>query len=80
MSSLHVAVLVSFDACFFWQKEAATGGGQLKGMFLQISQKFTGKHLCRSFSILIKLLAVLKKRLPHRFFLVNFAKFLKTTF
>ena len=34
--------------CISWRKEAATGGGQLKVMFLKISQKLTGKHLCRS--------------------------------
>ena len=36
--------------------------------------KFTGKQLCQS------LFALLKKRLWHRSFLVNFAKFLRTTF
>ena len=35
-------------------------------MFLQISQKFTGKHLCQS--------------LWHRYFPVNFAKLLRTPF
>ena len=43
--------------------------------------KFTGKHLCQSF-FLNKLQArpvtLLRKRLWHRCFLVNFAKFLRT--
>ena len=45
--------------------------------------KFTGKHLCQSLSFLIKLQAaatLLKKRLLHRCFSVNFAKFLRTPF
>ena len=34
--------------CILWRKEATTGGGQLKGMFLKISQKLTVKHLRRT--------------------------------
>ena len=45
--------------------------------------KFTGKHLCKSL-FLIKLPAapatLFKKRLWHRYFPVNFAKFLRTPF
>ena len=44
---------------------------------------FTGKHLCLSFP-LIKLQAlawnIIKKRLQHRCFPLNIAKFLRTTF
>ena len=50
----------------------------VKKNFLKISQKFTKKLLCGSL-FLITLLAMLKKRLQHRCFLVNFAKFLKKT-
>ena len=51
-------------------------------MFLEISQKLTGKHLCQS--LFFKKVAglrhatLLKKRLRHRCFSVNFAKFLRT--
>ena len=38
--------------------------------------KFTGKHLCQS----LRPPTLLKKRLWHRCFPVNFAKFLRTTF
>ena len=36
--------------------------------------KFTGKHLC------LRSATLLKKRLWHRYFLVNFMKFLRTPF
>ena len=46
--------------------------------------KFTGKHLCQSlfFNKVASLrpATLLKKRLWHRCFLVNFVKFLRTTF
>ena len=38
-----------FHIHILWRKKAATGGGQLKRMFLQISQKVAEKPLCRSF-------------------------------
>ena len=52
--------------------------------FLRSFTKFTGKHLCQNLlfnkvaDLNIQLL--LKNRLWHRCFLVNFAKFLKTSF
>ena len=46
--------------------------------------KFTGKHLCQSFSFNkvtgVRPATLLKKRLCHRCFPVNFAKFLRTPF
>ena len=46
--------------------------------------KFTGKHLCQSLffnkSTGLRPETLLKMRLWHRCFLVNFAKFLRTTF
>ena len=56
----------------------------LKKVFLKISQKFTGKHMCQS--LLFNKVAgprpatLIKKRLWHRCFPVNFAKFLRTSF
>ena len=49
---------------------------------IRIFTKFTGKHMCQShFSIKLQTQACnLKKRLWHRCFPVNFAKFLKTPF
>ena len=41
-------------------------------------EKSTGKHLCRS--LFYNKVACLKNRLRHRYFLVNFAKFLTTLF
>ena len=53
-------------------------------MFLKILQKFTGKHLCQGsfFNKVVGLrpATLLKKRLWHRCFLVNFVKFLNTPF
>ena len=46
--------------------------------------KFTGKHLCQSLFFYkvpdVRPATLLKKRLWHRSFLVNFAKFLRTPF
>ena len=50
---------------------------------LRTFAKFTGKHLCKSlfFSPFLQAFAtLLKKRLLHRYFSVNFAKFLRTPF
>ena len=37
-----------FMFCILYWREVATGGGQLKEMFEQISQKLKGEHLCWS--------------------------------
>ena len=50
-----------------------------KGVFRNFT-KFTGKNKCQSLFFLIKLQALLKKRLWHRSFPVNFAKFLRKHF
>ena len=43
--------------------------------------KFTGKHLCQSLLLnKVRPATLLKKRLWHRCFLVNFVKFLRTLF
>ena len=46
--------------------------------------KFTGKHLCQSIFFTkvaaLRTAALLKKRLSHRYFPVNFVKFLTTRF
>ena len=53
--------------------EAATRCSMKKGV-LRSFTKFTGKHLCQS----LKPATLLNKRLWHRCFTVNFAKFLRT--
>ena len=46
-----------------------------KGVVRNFTQ-FTGKHLCQS----LRLATLLNKRLWHRYFTVNFAKFLRIPF
>ena len=64
-------------------RSSRPGGVRWKG-FLRNFAKFTGKHLCRSlfFNTVAALrpATLLKKRLWHRCFHVNFAKFLRTPF
>ena len=74
--------------------EATTGDVLWKKVFLKFFAKFTGKHLCWSlffnriadWSLFFNQVAglrpatLLKKRLQHRCFLVNFAKFLRAPF
>ena len=59
-------------------------GGVLWKRFLKNFTKFTGKHLCQSLFFNkvagLRSATLLKKRLWHRYFPVNFAKFLKTPF
>ena len=68
------------------RRQAATGGFLLKNMFLEISQN-SKENTCARVSFLISLffnkiagLTLLKKRLWHRGFPVNFAKFPRTPF
>ena len=53
-------------------------------VFLEISQNFTGKHLCQSLIFNefghLRSATLLKKRLWHRCFPVNFTTFLRTPF
>ena len=51
----------------------------VKKVFLEISQN-SQESTCASVSFLIKLQALLKKKLWHRYFPVNFVKFLRTVF
>ena len=54
--------------------------GSMKKCVLRNFTKFAGKHLCQSIFFNKKLGTLLKKRLWHRCFPVNFAKFLRTSF
>ena len=60
--------------------EAATGGNLQKKGVLRNFAKFTGKHPCQSLLFRLRPTTLLKKRLWHRCFPVNFAKFLRTPF
>ena len=61
--------------------EATTGCVLWKKVFLKIFAKFTGKHLKLSlFLIKLQPATLLKNRLWHRCFPVNFKKFLRTPF
>ena len=76
---------LSLSTCTFTQTlEAATRGVLQKKVVLKNFTKFTGKLLCQSllFSKVVGLrtATLLKKRLWHRFFPVNFVKFLRTPF
>ena len=56
----------------------------VKKVFLEISKKITGKHLCQSLSFKkiagLRSATLLRKRPWHRCFPVNFVKFLRTPF
>ena len=75
-------------ATLFKKTEAVAGRCSVKKVFLKISQKFTGKHLCQRIWSTADLVTftekrpatLLKKRLWHRCFPVNFAKFLRNLF
>ena len=74
----YVYVSLEFDST-----EAAARGSVRKGVLRNFG-KFTGKHLCQSlfFNKVVGLrpATLLKKRLWHRCFPVNFAKSLRTPF
>ena len=61
--------------------EAVVRRCSVKEVFLKILQKFKGKHLCESLSFnkvaCLRPATLLKKKLWHRSFPVNFAKFLR---
>ena len=59
-------------------KEAATRGVSVNKGVLRNFEKFTGKPCARVF--FTKPATLLKKRLWHMYFPVNFAKFLRTPF
>ena len=65
------------------QKQSSGGVLFLKGVLKSLT-KFTEKHLCQSVFLNkvagLRHVTFLKKRLWHRYFLVNLAKFLRTPF
>ena len=62
----------------FCQNRSSHRGCSVRKAVLRNFEKFTGKHLCQSF--FFNKVSLLKKRLWHKCFPVNFAKFLKTPF
>ena len=86
--ALHTPFTVSCPFCFIFSTffsslplllRSSRSEVFYKKAVLRNFAKFTGKHLCQTLfnRLLIKLL---KKKLWHRFFPVNFAKFLRTPF
>ena len=65
-------------------KEAVAWRCSVGKVFLETLRKFTGKHMCQSFLFNkvagLRPATLLKKRLWHRYFPVNFARFLRTPF
>ena len=78
--SFHVNI---FNPWIFIYKSSRPEVFYKKGV-LRNSTKFTGKHLCQSLFFNevagLRPTTLLKKRLWHRCFPVNFAKFLRTPF
>ena len=75
---LKMTILINCTSKFYYrhrifQITEAAPGGVLKNF-----RKFTEKYLCQS--LFFKSQLYLKKRLRHRCFSVNFAKFLRTSF
>ena len=66
------------NATIFAEPEAVVWKCSVENLLLEISQIFTGKHLCQS--LFFNKVAGLRLRLWHRCFPVNFAKFLRTPF
>ena len=70
--------------CNLIDSEAVTRGVLWKKVFLEISHKFTRKHLCQSLFFNkvagLRPVTLLKKRLWHRCFPVYFAIFIRTPF
>ena len=78
--SMKVLIIPPESSAF--QRETTTRGVLWKKVFLEIS-KNSQENTCAKVSFLIKLQAYcnfIKKRLWHRCFPVNFAKFLRTPF
>ena len=73
-----------FHEMISWYTEAATRGALLKKSVLRNFTKFTGKYLCQGLFFNkdagLRPATLLKKRLWHRSFPVNFVKFLRTPF
>ena len=89
VSKISIKILVKFFPQSlrrkFFNTEAVAQRSSVKKVFLEISQN-SQKNICARDSFLIKLQAcirpitLLKKRLWHSYFPVNFLKFLRTPF
>ena len=82
--SKKCVILHSLKFCVTFSSEADVQRCSVKKGVLRNFTKFTGKHLCQSpfFNKVADLRPeiLLEKRLWHRCFSVNFAKFLRTSF
>ena len=68
---------IIYDRTFLWKYRSSSPGVLFEKVFLEISQN-SQENTCASAFFLKKLL--LKKRLSHKCFPVNFAKFLRAPF
>ena len=69
---------------WYWYNQKQSCGGVLQKSLLTMFSKFTMKHMCYSLIFNefaeLQILTLSKKRLQHKYFLVNFAKFLIASF
>ena len=81
LKNFFCAVFIEASLSDYTDSEAVARGCSVKKVFLEISQN-SQENACGRVSFLIKIIikSLLKKRLWHRRFPVNFAKFLRTPF
>ena len=83
MLLIHIQMEIKTIPWKWWSRSSRPEVFCKEGVFRNFSN-FTGKHLCQSLFFnkvaRLRLATLLKKRLWHRCFPVNFAKFLRTPF
>ena len=78
MTPFHSVWLSNFQSVLMSRSKAVDQRCSVKKVFLEFSQNSQEKHLCQS--LFNKVAGLLKRRIEHRCFPVNFAKFLRTPF
>ena len=78
MTPFHSVCLSNFQSVLMSCSKAVDQRCSVKKVFLEFSQNSQEKHLCQS--LFNKVAGLLKTRIEHRCFPVNFAKFLRTPF
>ena len=80
---LNVLQMLTWVEISYWYRSSQRGCSEKRGVLRNFA-KFTGKHLRQRFFFNkvtgLRPVTLLQKSLWHRFFPVNFAKFLRTTF
>ena len=79
-----MTILINYTGKFCYRHENFQNTEAATQDFLKNFTKFIGKHLCQSLFLNkvagLRQANLLKKRLLHKYFSVNFVKFLRTTF